>query len=43
LQEIAEQLNLKRIGQQHQAGSDSLLTGIAFFKIRSVSYEVSPF
>lgn len=36
LQEVAEQLQLERIGPQHQAGSDSLLTGMAFFKMREV-------
>ena len=36
LQEVAEQLDLRRIGPQHQAGSDSLLTGMAFFKMREV-------
>lgn len=38
LQEVAEQLDLERIGPQHQAGSDSLLTGMAFFKMREVKY-----
>lgn len=37
LQEVAEQLDLERIGPQHQAGSDSLLTGMAFFKMREVN------
>lgn len=36
LQEVADQLELERIGPQHQAGSDSLLTGMAFFKMKEV-------
>ncbi|XP_013790779.1 CCR4-NOT transcription complex subunit 7-like isoform X1 [Limulus polyphemus] len=39
LQEVAEQLELQRIGPQHQAGSDSLLTGAAFFKMREMFFE----
>lgn len=39
LQEVADQLDLKRIGPQHQAGSDSLLTGMIFFKIRDIFFE----
>ncbi|KAL5012248.1 hypothetical protein ScPMuIL_010799 [Solemya velum] len=39
LQEVAEQLEAKRIGPQHQAGSDSLLTGAAFFKMREMFFE----
>lgn len=38
LQEVAEQLELQRVGPQHQAGSDSLLTGMVFFKMREVVY-----
>ncbi|MBZ3891271.1 CCR4-NOT transcription complex subunit 8 [Sciurus carolinensis] len=34
LQKIADQLDLQRIGRQHQAGSDSLLTGMAFFRMK---------
>lgn len=39
LQEVAEQLDIERIGRQHQAGSDSLLTGAAFFKMREMFFE----
>jgi len=39
LQEVADQLELERIGPQHQAGSDSLLTGAAFFKMRQLFFE----
>ncbi|KAJ1918676.1 CCR4-NOT core DEDD RNase subunit [Mycoemilia scoparia] len=34
LQDVADELQCQRIGTQHQAGSDSLLTASAFFKLR---------
>jgi CCR4-NOT transcription complex subunit 7/8 len=39
LQKVADQLQVERIGPQHQAGSDSLLTAATFFKMRSVFFE----
>jgi len=39
LQEVAELLEVKRIGPQHQAGSDSLLTGLTFFKMTELFFE----
>lgn len=32
--QIADQLSVPRIGQMHQAGSDSLLTAMTYFKLR---------
>jgi len=34
LQEIADSMGVARIGPQHQAGSDSLLTAAAFFRMK---------
>eukprot|EP00485_Elphidium_margaritaceum_P011683 CAMPEP_0202689310 /NCGR_PEP_ID=MMETSP1385-20130828/4600_1 /ASSEMBLY_ACC=CAM_ASM_000861 /TAXON_ID=933848 /ORGANISM="Elphidium margaritaceum" /LENGTH=305 /DNA_ID=CAMNT_0049344427 /DNA_START=22 /DNA_END=936 /DNA_ORIENTATION=+ len=39
LQQSANSLNVKRIGLNHQAGSDSLLTGNVFFKLRELYFE----
>ncbi|GAA97487.1 uncharacterized protein L969DRAFT_83789 [Mixia osmundae IAM 14324] len=39
LQEVANDLQVTRIGPQHQAGSDSLLTASTFFKMRSKFFE----
>ncbi|CAF4755750.1 unnamed protein product, partial [Rotaria socialis] len=32
---------IERIGPQHQAGSDSLMTGLAFFKMKELFFEDS--
>lgn len=39
LQEVANELEVTRIGPQHQAGSDSLLTGQTFFKMKEMFFE----
>eukprot|EP01083_Nonionella_stella_P067766 179465_1 len=39
LQKLANTLNVKRIGNTHMAGSDSLLTGNVFFKLRELYFE----
>lgn len=39
LQDVADDLNVPRIGPQHQAGSDSLLTASTFFQLRMTYFE----
>ena len=39
LQEVADCMELERVGPQHQAGSDSLLTGAAFFRMKLLFFE----
>lgn len=39
LQDVADDLQVSRIGQQHQAGSDSLLTASTFFKLREKYFD----
>ena len=38
LLEVADQLDLQRIGRQHQADSDSLLTGMTFFGMKKLFF-----
>jgi len=38
LQRLADELQVERIGTKHQAGSDSLLTSSAFFKLRKLYF-----
>lgn len=39
LNDLAEMLEVERIGPQHQAGSDSLLTSATFFKMKQMFFE----
>ncbi|ORZ30401.1 ribonuclease H-like domain-containing protein [Catenaria anguillulae PL171] len=39
LQDVADELQVERIGAQHQAGSDALLTCRTFFRMRSVMFD----
>lgn len=39
LQELADEMQIARIGQQHQAGSDALLSALVFFELKQVVFE----
>lgn len=39
LQDVADTLGVMRIGPQHQAGSDSLLTATTFFQMRRIFFD----
>ena len=40
---VANTLGVPRIGPMHQAGSDALLTGGTFFKLRDTHFQAKPF
>ena len=42
LSKLAETLRVERIGPQHQAGSDSLLTSFTFLKLTESLFQVAP-
>ena len=39
LQQVADTLGICRVGRQHQAGSDALLTGQAFFRMQEIYFD----
>lgn len=39
LQELADEMQIARIGQQHQAGSDALLSALVFIELKQVVFE----
>ncbi|KAF8340474.1 ribonuclease CAF1 [Cantharellus anzutake] len=43
LKDVADQLQVSRVGEQHQAGSDSLLTSATFFKMRQTLFQPGGF